>query len=187
MNSAYSLWLMPCAADMSVLGDVVDRLAPEFGQPGFVPHVTIQGDMEIALDRLAAHAGALAAACAAQRWPVHDVECSDHFFRCLYLRFQTTPLFEELQRAAQACSGTASGLSPYPHLSLAYGQMRPQQGALVDALRAQFVGRGLVFDRLTICRSSRNLPIADWECLVDYPLASDAGANPPGPATTPSA
>ena len=32
MNSAYSLWLMPCAADMSVLGDVVDRLAPEFGQ-----------------------------------------------------------------------------------------------------------------------------------------------------------
>ena len=57
--------------------------------------------------------------------------------------------------------------------------MRPQQGALVDALRAQFVGRGLVFDRLTICRSSRNLPIADWECLVDYPLApADAAADP---------
>ncbi|MDB5849832.1 MAG: hypothetical protein JWP29_3584 [Rhodoferax sp.] len=174
MTAEYSIWLMPCAADLAVFQAVVDELAPQFGQPAFLPHVTVQGDLALPLDAVAAQVRSLAAAWPAQHWPVVDVERSDFFFRCLYLRFERTPAFDGLQGGAQLFSGTAQGLSPYPHLSLAYGQVQPYQAALVEALRARFKGRTVVFDRLAVCLSSKDIPIAQWRCVVEAPLATSA-------------
>ncbi|APW36431.1 hypothetical protein RD110_03805 [Rhodoferax koreense] len=172
MKPQYSIWLMPAAPDAAELQALVDELAPQFGQPAFVPHVTIQGDLDLPLDVLVGHVRGLAAAWPVQTWPVGEVERSDFFFRCLYLRFAVHAAFDGLQRQAQASTGTAEGLSPYPHLSLAYGQVQPGQGALVEALRARFRGRRLVFDHLSVCLSSKHTPIADWACVFDAPLKS---------------
>lgn len=161
---------MPGPADASFLAELVDRLAPAFGQPRFAPHITIQGDLEVELEALAADAQHLAGRYGAQRWPVLRTEHSEHFFRCLYLRFEATAVFGELQSATQAFSGTAKGLSPYPHLSLAYGRMQAQHGPLLEDLRVQFAGRKLTFDHLAVCRSSKDLPITEWECVAAYPL-----------------
>lgn len=171
MRAEYSLWLLPCADQLAELTALVTQLAPEFGAPAFVPHVTIQGDLAISLDTLAAHTQMLAAASSALCWPVHSVASSAHFFRCLYLSFPRTQAFDALQRAALACTGTASGLSPFPHLSLAYGQLQAQQQALLDALNTRFAGQAMRFDRIAICRSSKEVPIDEWEVLLDYPLA----------------
>jgi hypothetical protein len=102
---------------------------------------------------------------------VARVEHSEHFFRCLYLRFAAEPAFDALQRAAQDLSGTAQGLSPFPHLSLAYGPPHPDKLQLCERLSAEFSGQEIRFDRLAICRSSSKLPIADWDCLAQYALA----------------
>lgn len=170
MTSAYSIWLMPCVVDAVELQALVDELAPQFGQPGFVPHVTIQGDLALPLDAVAAQTRELAAGLEVQTWAVADVERSDFFFRCLYLRLQANEAFGGLQRKTQAWSGTAEGLSPYPHLSLAYGQVQPGQLALFEALRSRFAGRRLVFDHLSVCLSSKDTPIAEWACVFDAPL-----------------
>jgi hypothetical protein len=172
MKEEYSIWLMPAAADGEALQALVDELAPQFGQPAFVPHVTIQGDLALPLPAMAAAVRGLAAACPVQRWPVQQVERSDFFFRCLYLRFAPTEAFAGLQRGAQAFSRTAEGLSPYPHLSLAYGQVQPQQLFLLDALQARFAGQGVAFDRLAVVLSSKHIPIVDWRCVVEAPLAA---------------
>jgi len=181
MRPEYSLWLMPCAADAAELQALVDALAPQFGQPAFVPHVTIQGDLALPLDAVATYARQLAAACPVQTWLVHDVERRNFFFRCLYLRFAGNAAFDALQRQAQAWSGMADGLSPYPHLSLAYGefdgQVQPQRLALFESLRARFAGRRLVFDHLAVCLSSKDTPIADWRCVADVPLLPVAAGN----------
>jgi hypothetical protein len=172
MTPEYSIWLMPCAADATTLQALVDELAPQFGQPSFVPHVTIQGDLVLPLESVAAHTSRLAATCPVQAWPVHDVERSDFFFRCLFLRFNGNVAFDGLQRQAQTLSGTADGLSPYPHLSLAYGQVQAHQLALWEALRLRFAGRSIVFDRLAVYLSSKDTPVADWRCVFDMPLAT---------------
>lgn len=172
MSAAYSLWLMPREADLLLLGAEVGRLAPEFGEPVFLPHVTIQGDLDMDLDVLQLHAERIAAGLGPLHWPVRAVESSAHFFRCLYLRFDSTPAFEAMQRAAAAATGTVTGLSPYPHLSLAYGQMRPHHEPLLQAAGRRFVGQDLVFDRLRVVRSSKDIPITEWRGLHDYPLAS---------------
>lgn len=173
MTPAYSIWLMPSAADAAMLQALVNELAPQFGQPSFVPHITIQGDLVLPLETVAAHTRQLAATCSAQTWPVQEVQRSDFFFRCLFLRFADHAVFDGLQQQSQALSGTAEGLSPYPHISLAYGQVQPHQLALVDALRARFAGRSIHFDRLSVCLSSKDTPIANWRCVFDAPLIAD--------------
>ena len=174
MKEEYSIWLMPAAADGEALQALVDELAPQFGQPAFVPHVTIQGDLALPLAAVTDAVRAMAAAWPAQRWPVQQLERSDYFFRCLYLRFAPTAAFAGLQQAAQAFARTAEGLSPYPHLSLAYGQVQPRQLPLFDALQARFAGQGVGFDRLAVVLSSKDIPIADWRSVVEAPLSPKA-------------
>jgi hypothetical protein len=179
--AGYSLWLLPEPAVLAELTALVATLAPRFGQPAFMPHVTVQGDLAAAfaddLAVLCAHAEAMAAETAALTWRVEAVESTTHFFRCLYLRFADTPAFGALQARAQAATGTATGLSPYPHLSLAYGEALPdpaEMAALKATLATRWTGRVLRLDRLALCRSSKDLPIADWRCVLTLPLA------PPG-------
>ena len=161
---------MPSAPDLAELTGWVQRLAPEFGQPAFVPHVTIQGDLETPLDTLQSQTAALAASCPVLHWQVNAVQSTDHFFRCLYLRFDETHAFRALQAGALAISGTVLGMSPYPHLSLAYGQMQTGQQPLLTAVEEKFITRRLTFDRISICRSSKDIPIPEWTCLQDFPL-----------------
>lgn len=168
--SEYSIWLLPAKAQEQRLCDVISRLSPAFGGVDFAPHVTIQGDIRCPLDELSALLARIAAETTVQSWRVLQAECSDHFFRCLYLRFERLPAFEHLQQAASHFTGTADGLSPYPHLSLAYGLDQPEAPRQREILSAEFTGQCLMFDRIAVCQSSKNIAIADWRCLVEYPL-----------------
>ena len=165
-----SVWLLPDANHEPVLLETIARLSALLGGAGFAPHVTLQGDIALPWDRLAAPLARLATRMAVQRWQVDRVECGAHFFRCLYLRFGVQSAFDELQGAVRAVTGTAKGLSPFPHLSLAYGDAHPDNPRLCDLLAGEFVAREIVFDRLAVCRSASTLPISEWECLAEYPL-----------------
>ena len=170
MRAEYSIWLLPEAGQEATLSRTVSRLSDELGGAVFAPHLTIQGDLALPLEELAAFTAELAGRVDVQRWPVTEVENSAHFFRCLYLRFATTPGFELLQGAFRAMSKTTDGLSPFPHLSLAYGDAGPHHVQARAALAGECIGRDIVFDRLAISRSSKNLAIADWQNLALYPL-----------------
>jgi len=170
-NPEYSVWLLPAAAQERSLAETITRLSVALGGERFAPHVTIQGDLCRPLDSLAVSLAALAARVPVQRWCVQQVERSNHFFRCLYLRFGQEPAFDFLQGEVQAISRTAEGLSPYPHLSLAYGNDYPGIGSLRTSLANEFDSLEIAFDRLAISLSSKVLPIAEWQCLAEYALS----------------
>ena len=170
MRVEYSIWLLPAAPQEATLAATVTRLAGELGGTVFAPHLTIQGDLALPLEELTAFTAALAGRVGVQRWPVTAVENSAPFFRCLYLRFSVTPGFELLQSAVRAVSKTNEGLPPFPHLSLAYGDAGPHHIQARAELAGEWIGREIVFDRLAISRSSKNLAIADWQNLALYPL-----------------
>ena len=75
-----------------------------------------------------------------------------------------------MQAAARRCTRTSMGLSPYPHLSLAYGEPHPDNDRLAAVLSEEFSGREIVFDRLALCRSSKNIAINDWQRVAHYAL-----------------
>lgn len=188
----YSIWLLPAAGDDDCLQQTIVRLAAGAGgddtaaavrgleRQRFDPHVTIQGDICRPLDNLTERLDRLAAMVPVQRWRVQGVETSAHFFRCLYLRFVPDPVFDVLQHEARLLTQTDEGLSPFAHLSLAYGQVNAGIQALGARLAENFAGREIVFDRLGISLSSKDLPIEAWRCVAERRLAPRRNTSIPG-------
>ncbi|MEO6623952.1 MAG: hypothetical protein ABIN37_03850 [Burkholderiaceae bacterium] len=176
MAPEYSIWLLPCAADAALLQGVVTELSSELGGPGFTPHVTIQGDIALPRQALEGALAGLAARASVQRWRPAALECGQHYFRCLYLRFAEQRAFAELQRASVVLTGTRAGLSPFPHVSLAYAEPHAGHEALAQTRRAALAGRDFTFDRLAIWRSSRDVAIPDWACAAQHPLQGGSTA-----------
>ena len=169
----YSIWLLPRDDQEAALTAKVSRLSTELGGPFFAPHVTIQGDVALTPDQLRPTLARMAAQTPVQHWPVALVDGTPHFFRCLFLRFDLHPAFQEMQAATQLMTGTAHGLSPFPHLSLAYGDALEAYARERRLLAGDFEEQIIVFDRLAICHSSCHVPIADWVVLEQLPLAHD--------------
>jgi len=151
----------------------VSRLSTELGGPFFAPHVTIQGDVALTPDQLRPTLARIAAQTPVQHWPVALVDGTPHFFRCLFLRFDLHQAFQELQAATQLLTDTAHGLSPFPHLSLAYGDALEAYARERQLLAGDFEEQIIVFDRLAVCHSSSHVPIEDWVVLEQLPLAND--------------
>ena len=172
MASEYSLWLLPGADCEPALAAAIARLSAELGGAHFAPHLTIQGDIGLPLERLTGPASKLAARISRQRWRVQQVECGTHFFRSLYLRFAVEPAFADMQNTSLALTGTRDGLSPFAHLSLAYGPPHPDSARLCRILSGEFAEKEIAFDRLAISRSSSTVPIPEWECLAQYSLTA---------------
>ena len=141
------------------------------GESAFFPHVTLQGDLCRSFEELSQPVAGMARDLPVQRWRVRAVECGDHFFRCLYLRFDADAALAALQDRVRAFTGTADGLSPFPHLSLAYGTVTDATRRARDDLAQHFTAREIVFDRIAVIRSSKDVPIAEWQVLEQYPLA----------------
>ena len=176
LPAEYSIWLRPAAADEAALLQTIGRLADLRGSERFAPHVTVQGDLARPLEQLRGALASLAGTTPVQRWRVQEVAHSEHFFRRIVLRFAPSAGFTALQAAAQAWSQTQQGLSPFPHLSLAYGEPHADDATVRQALEQEFLGREITLDRLSICHSSKSVPIPDWTYQTDHPLAASAGA-----------
>ena len=170
MNPQYSIWLLPDAAHEPRLTRTVAELSAVQGESAFMPHVTIQGDLSRSLETLTELIDRLAQEVSVQRWRIRAVECSDQFFRCLYLRFALDASFVTLQTQTLATTGTPEGLSPFPHLSLAYGHATDATRRLRDDLAGTFAGGEVVFDRIALVHSSKDVPIAEWQVLEQRSL-----------------
>lgn len=170
-RSEYSLWLLPGADGQQRLTALIARLANRFATQPFIPHVTIQGDLMMPLAAVSRVAESIAKDRPAQRWRVAAVEGSEHFFRSLYLRFDETTAYTGCKKVMQEASGTADGLSLFPHLSLAYGLSDEQGKRDVIAELSAMIGNEIRFDRVVVARSSSHVPIAEWACLAEFPFA----------------
>ena len=172
----HSLWLLPSEDQEQRLATLVAALAPGFCGQAFGPHATVQGDLARPTDALLHDAQAMAARTPALAARVTALEHGPHFFRCLVLRLDAGAGFERLQSQAARRNASREGLSPYAHLSLAYGEASPAAlaAAPLRAIERDWVGRPLLLDRLAVVRSSKHVPIAEWRVLAAWPLAGTA-------------
>jgi hypothetical protein len=161
----HSIWLLAREDQQGALRERVRELAPRHEGHLFEPHVTLQGDLPLALDAARTLVDHLAATTPVLHWPVRAVEGTEHYFRSLYLRLDAGDAFERLCRACATASGSEDGLSPYAHLSLAYGPTRGDAAALRASLFAPFAAQPLVLDRIALARSGKAVPIEAWSLV----------------------
>jgi hypothetical protein len=166
----HSIWLLAREDQQAALRARVRTLAPRHENHVFEPHVTLQGDLPLALDAARALVDRLAASTAPLHWPVRAVEGTEHYFRSLVLRLAAGEAFERLCRDCVQASGTEAGLSPYAHLSLAYGATRGDAAALRETLMRELGTSPLVLDRIALARSGKSVPIHEWQLVHVQPL-----------------
>lgn len=161
----YSLWLLPEIAWAARLDALVMQLAPSFGCPVFQAHMTVQGDLGVSQSILEAVLDSVKSM--PLEFELAGVETSEAYFRSFYLRLHDNPVFRTLQTQVSTQTGTGLGLSPFPHVSLAYGE--PADPLVKSRWREVLASAGLPvtlrFDRLALVRSSRQVPIGQWAVL----------------------
>jgi hypothetical protein len=126
-----SLWLMPEGEVGDRLRVLIRGLARRHQTPSFPPHLTlvggIPGSEEAVLSRVADMARGLRAIAIR----LVDVETSDEYFRCVFLRAEPT---EELRGAHTQAGAVFPETAPapfLPHVSLLYGRLEPPERAVV--------------------------------------------------------
>lgn len=171
VGPAYSVWLLPAEPLAAQLVAQVAALACVFATAPFLPHVTLQGDLRLRLADVVRATAAIADALPVQQWASEGIAVSESYFRSFYLAFGSPPAFAPAREQLATLTGTRAGLSPFAHLSLAYG---PLDDARKQALRTS-VGAALpgtfTFDRVTVALSGRGVGIPSWRPLQTFALS----------------
>jgi len=174
MSDGYSLWLLPEPALEREMAALVRVLAPVFGMPPFHPHVTVQGDLDVDADDAEDYARELAAGIPVLAWRAFGINWTEHPFRTFFVAFDSAERFHALLERSAALTGTREGLSPFPHLSLAYGTLPVREKiARARPLAHAIDGRTMKFDRLVVALSGKDVPIEEWRVVAEVPLGQE--------------
>jgi len=169
---ASSIWLIPTPNWQPVFREEVRRLSGELQTEAFEPHVTVLGDIAAQIEELGDIVPRLAAELPPFELSIANVEGMDLHFRALYLRMIDHPRFDLLCRRATSVIDRPLSVSPYPHLSLAYGKLSAEvRGGLCDDLLPRFRDVMIGFDRLALVRASSSLSAHEWR-IADWWLLS---------------
>lgn len=172
-GESYSFWLVPEEPLERELAALVRALAPVFGMPAFAPHATVQGDLDLAADDAEALARELVEREAPLAWRAWGIQWTDNPFRTFFVAFDRADRFHALLDRSARLTGTRDGLSPFPHLSLAYGTLPVREKiARSRPLAGAIDGRTMKFDRLVVALSGKEVPVQDWRVVATIPLGA---------------
>lgn len=170
-GESYSFWLVPEPALEQELGKLVRALAPVFGMPPFAPHATVQGDLDLSADDAEMLARELVAGEGPLAWRAWGIQWTEHPFRTFFVAFDRADRFRALLERSAKLTGSREGLSPFPHLSLAYGTLPVREKiARSRPLSGAIDGRTMVFDRLVVALSGKEVPVEEWRVVATVSL-----------------
>ncbi|HXB57040.1 MAG TPA: 2'-5' RNA ligase family protein [Vicinamibacteria bacterium] len=163
-----SLWLMPESGVGDRLRVLIEGLARRHRTPSFPPHLTLLGGIpgpeEDALSRVAGLARGLG--------PIAirlvDVETSDEYFRCVFVRAEPTEALRAAHVGARAAFANVASTPFRPHLSLLYGRLEPPERAAVLQELGGTLELAFEASRLHVFRTQG--PPRDWRPRGAFPL-----------------
>ena len=169
--ATYSVWMIPEEPDLTDLSKRIRNFANAHGTPSFVPHVTLVGDIAGEEADLAARLGCLSSGFSCHNLTVTDVKSEDVFFKSLYLNLSPpAKLVGEQAVLAQGLPASRYTREFLPHISVAYGPIKPEIKAIETKALKSLIGTTLRFRYLYLVKSSQNVPIENWKALQSFKL-----------------
>ena len=159
---AYSLWLMFDEDASADLRADISALATELGGMAFPPHLTLIGDMGLGIEEAEEIAGTFKGHVPGQLQST-GLGTSPSYFMAVHVAVRLPERVERMRRElARRVHGNGVAMDA-PHVSLAYGRYLPEQLQRASAmLGKKYTSRRLPVGRLSIVRSAKSIPIADW-------------------------
>ena len=130
-----SLWLMPEGRVGDRLRVLIGELARRHRTPAFPAHLTLLGGIPGPEEAVLSRAAGLSRGLGPIAIRLHEMETSDEYFRCVFVRAEPT---ESLRGAHVGARAAFTGAAPTPfrpHLSLLYGRLEaPERAAVLREL-----------------------------------------------------
>lgn len=150
---------------------MIERLAILQETPVFEPHLTLLGDLEGSIETTAQHCKAAFADVGPINARVADVARSDAHFMSLYLEVSLPSQIFDIRKSLSMKLSRDVSSNFLAHISLAYGPLPKDLDD--EELRTQIdtlCHRRIIFDRATVVRSAKEIPIEDWAVHSDITL-----------------
>lgn len=176
MSGQFLLWLLPPDSVHDRFGALIRALSRRLGTSAFSPHLTLTGSVDLPEREIASRAAALAANLPPPRIHLTRIEWSDAFYRCLFVRAETTAALRAAHRTASACFGRSPDPAFMPHLSLVYGSIPTAEKERIAAEIGPAASATFMADRLGICFADG--PPERWRTIHAFPLTGHPSDDP---------
>jgi 2'-5' RNA ligase len=117
----YSIWLMPSADAYSRLLGLITQLSKDYGGPVFDPHVTLIGGVLGSNEEIVSKTLRLASLLEPFTIELENLDYSDEFFTCLFIRVKQSEKMIGAYSRAQDVFRLPRDPQWMPHLSILYG------------------------------------------------------------------
>lgn len=167
----FAFWLLP--AKPQAWQARIQRLAAEYGQVPFQPHVTLLSGSTADVDGLRDAAVEAVRGFPEFHWPLAGIDYGDTYFQCVFARFQLGGPAEELIKRLRKKTGHGERARlQCPHLSLVYGDLSTTARAAIAAAEPA-APDDVLFDRIAAVHPSgpngwRDIDL--WETWFTLPL-----------------
>ncbi len=163
-----SLWLMPEVEQAVRFAAWIEGLAAVTGGERYPPHLTLLSALEATEEEALAAAARTASGLSCFRVRFDAVEERDEYFRRLFLRAVADQALRDAHAIASRAFGREPAVDFLPHLSLAYGERRPEQARALALEPGRRVDVGFEARRLHLWRTQG--PVAAWCGLAAFDL-----------------
>ncbi len=159
----YSLWLMFQDGASADLSADISALAAALGGAAFPPHLTLVGDMGLGIEEAEAVAGTFRGH-VPERLDSSGLRTSPSYFMAVHAAIRLPGRLERLRAETARRIRRKGATVDTAHVSLAYGTYLPEQLQLASAMLGEkYASRRLPVRRLSIVRSAKSIPVAQWK------------------------
>lgn len=175
----YSIWLNFGPKCTSALQNKIQSIARRHSCPEFPPHLTLVGDMELDLGEVREAAKKFASGVVPPEISISEIGSSKKFFMTLFLAVDLPPDLQSLREIVAKAANPKDYELDAPHVSMAYGEI--EASALKNetlSLRSEFLHKRLLVKDISIVKSSKTVPISDWESVELISLGQTSISKP---------
>ena len=165
----YSIWLLPEKDSRSRFRDIILRLSKKLKAPGFHPHCTLYGRLDIPIGKIIPVASYLSKSIDQFSTIVKKLKTGRTKWKSLYLTIEKK---EEMEKSYNYCKKLFLSSRNYlfdPHISIAYGNFTPEK--LHYATKGIDIPKHLSFSSIAVVRTGEN--IEEWEVVFQRHLKAE--------------
>ncbi len=168
----YSIWLTFDIISQKRLRRTIASLAHEFGGPNFEPHCTIVGETNLTASQIAVTCERLCRGLHQQQIEVSGLAGDLGYYMALFLQLSLPQKLTDLQLDLARELDVDPSCIPASHVSLAYSErnLMTQLNGLNSHIADLLGQHVLVCKQVEVVRSSRTIPVREWETLYTLPL-----------------
>ena len=167
--SMFHLWLVPTGAAYDRLAGVISDLSTRHHGPAFEPHLTLLGRLDGDQGSLVDRTRRLAHALQPFEVRLEEPSYEAHYFRCLFLPAEPSPLILEAHRKAMQIFDRQPARAFDPHVSLLYGIFPETVKQEIIKTLPPDLPSAFLASRLQLIRAESTNP-QDWQAVETLDL-----------------